>query len=90
MSPIPTTIPITQILNFVILNILYLFSFSKYYYYYQHVSLEINTYQNTSDDMKLFLFQLLYFYSMTNRNVPLTRIANSIFYVVKQDERIQN
>jgi len=42
MIPTPTTIPITQILNFVILNISYLFSSNKYYYCTQQTLLEIN------------------------------------------------
>jgi hypothetical protein len=42
MSPTPTIIPITQILNFVILNISYLFSSDKYYYCTQHYFLEVN------------------------------------------------
>jgi hypothetical protein len=42
MSPTPTTIPMTQTLNFVILNISHLFSPCKYYYHTQHIFLEIN------------------------------------------------
>jgi hypothetical protein len=42
MSPTPTIIPITQILNFVILNISHLFSSGKYYYCTQQTFLEIN------------------------------------------------
>lgn len=48
MSPTPTSIPITQILNFVILNISNLFPTDKYYYSTQHVLLEINKPLNTS------------------------------------------
>ena len=90
MSPTPITIPITQTLNFVILNIclfLYLsiFSSDKYYYYSQHSSLEVNKLMNLSKALVMtrtisFHFQLFtIFYSISNRNVWLTRIARYFF-----------